>query len=379
MKTSATRFKPAKSAVQNSSERTRWIVRHCSGAYPHMCKYLTTVEGFADLCRLTEDATAKSKSAHLKSLVADSIYLLQNYRHIRKARELVAFGMIGVVIALLLKLGFFNSSQRLFWFGFFVHNPKWFAPLRQILRLVDSPKVRFVLFSEFEKKLYAQALKLDDNRMVYMPYGEMIPEEAGNRMAAESSGSKEEEFYFSGGYSNRNYPLLIDVFRNVPYRLVIACSPLNKDVDSLVISPNITILRNISSAQFDEYVARSKACILPMRHNTGAAGQSCLLRYMKNKKLIIATETDIVREYIEDGISGILVQNDSQSLASVIRTVEENPSRFQGYGLAARGRFERHFSYAAMCKQLSGLFTESSEGLSGHLTLGKAACMDGRG
>ncbi|MCZ6744444.1 MAG: hypothetical protein O7D31_07170, partial [Alphaproteobacteria bacterium] len=73
------------------------------------------------------------------------------------------------------------------------------------------------------------------------------------------------------------------------------------------------------SDDFEEYIRKAKACILPLRYNTGASGQLVLLRYMRNKKMIIARRVDVIQEYLEDGVSGIFIESIEEELPRVIK------------------------------------------------------------
>jgi glycosyltransferase involved in cell wall biosynthesis len=224
---------------------------------------------------------------------------------------------------------------------------------------MDSERIQYVLFSNFEKALYSKSLLLPEDRMFYVPYGDL----SGQKFLPNAEVNVEKElelrdFFFSGGYSNRDYLSLIEMFKNLPYKLVIVCSKLNTEVDESVAPPNIKVLRDVPSELFDAYVRASKACIIPIAHNTGAAGQSCLLRYMKNRKIIIATDTGIIREYITDGVSGILVRDNHETMAMAVRAVYENLESYQSYADAAYERFVNVFSGEAIARRLDEMMNQ---------------------
>jgi glycosyltransferase involved in cell wall biosynthesis len=200
--------------------------------------------------------------------------------------------------------------------------------------------------------------------MVYVPYGDLSePEPAIDAEAGVAKETNDAEFFFSGGDSNRDYLSLIEIFRKFPSKLVIVCSVRNMEVNEETVPPNITVLRDISSESFDSYIRASRACIIPIAHNTGAAGQSCLLRYMKYRKIVIATDTGIIREYITDGQSGILVKDNCQAMTMAIRAVDENIDSYQNYGDAAFERYIKVFSGQAIAQRLDQMINENMEGV----------------
>jgi glycosyltransferase involved in cell wall biosynthesis len=323
--------------------------------------------GFGDLYRLPSDSSLKSKVSHLRDIMGDLIYLVRKLRRIRVAQEIIAMGPMAVSVAFLLKLGLLPACKRMYWFGLFVHNPKWLRILRHPFRILDSERIRYVLFSEFEITLYKQSLSLSEQRMYYVPYGD-LSEQTNSQAAPNAFPAKElneGEFFFSGGYSNRDYVSLIEAFRDLPYKLIIICSKLNTEIDGLVIPAHVKIIRDVSSEVFDEYVKASKACLIPIANDTGAAGQSSLLRYMKNGKVIIATDTGIVREYLTNGVSGILVGDNRRAMANAVREVGANEALYKTYADAARERFANRFSGEAIALKLDEMINEGMAGNKG--------------
>ena len=226
----------------------RWIVRHCGNAHPHYCAYFTREYGFLDLCRLPVDSGSKSKVAHFKDLTVDLFYVLGNLRRIRNARVILAIGVMAVNIALLLRLGLLRSCKRLYWFGLFVHSPRWLRLARLELRVLDSRRIQYVLFSNFEKALYADRLSVSQDRIRYIPYGDLSDwKDHLHANAYEHADMDPQSFFFSGGDSNRDYPSLVGIFRTLPYKLVIVCSAQYRGIEESDMPTNITVLRDIPS------------------------------------------------------------------------------------------------------------------------------------
>lgn len=343
-----------KKCDSEAQEWKRLIVRHCGNAHPHICDYLILKHGFSDICRLPQDSGSKSKAAHLKDLVMDFIYLLRNLGRIRDAQEIIAIGPMAPNVAFLLKLGLFPTCRRLYWFGLFIHQPRWFRVLRPAFRILDSKIIQYVLFSNYERTLYTKSLLLNENRLFYVPYGDMSDQNISTDDEVKVQKEVVEgEFFFSGGYSNRDYLSLIEIFENLPYKLVIVCSALNTEIDESTVPANIKVLRELPSEAFDAYIRASKACIIPIAYDSGAAGQSVLIRCMKNRKIIIATDTGIIREYITDGVSGILVKNNHEAMMIAVRAVnDERVKRYRCYADSAYERYLTTFSGEATARRL---------------------------
>lgn len=333
----------------------RLIIRHCGNAHPHICKYLINKHNFDDLCRFYRDSGSKSKIKHFKDIFFDLFYIFRNIGYIRSANEIIAIGPMSINIALLSKLRTLPNCRRIYWFGLFIHSPLWLKVARIIIKLLDSDKILYVVFSMHEVNLYHDLIGLQRNRILYIPYGDIsdrkkkfTPDKAESPFGAEA-------YFFSGGYSNRDYISLIEVFKNLPYKLLIVCSSLNKELDSIVVPSNILILRDISYELFEAYAKNSVACIVPIANDTGAAGQSSLLCYMENKKVIIATDTGVIREYIENEKSGILVKNNRKAMLEAIKRVAEAPDQYKYCGEEAYKKYIDFFSGEAIRSKLDEL------------------------
>ena len=268
--------------------------------------------------------------------------------------DLVVFSMFSIPVKLLRRLGLIRY-RRLYNFGFFVHSPSWF-PLFRLLARLDSPRDHYILFSEQEISLYARELGLDPTRMHYLPYGDW-----GSRRRDDTPAPDAElpahSYYFAGGYSNRDYPAVIEAFRNIPATLLIACSTLNKDVDEASLPANIKVVRDVSSDTFEGYVRTAKACIIPLRDDTGASGQSVMLRLMRNGKVVIASDVGGVRAYVANGVSGHLVGNMVSELPGIIAHIEANPEAAARMGNAAYARYCEQYTRAALSSSLRRILT----------------------
>ena len=93
--------------------------------------------------------------------------LLKHLGALREAGTLVVFSHFAFVVKLFARLGLVRYD-RLFCFGFFLHDPRWF-PLCRLLVWLDRPQDHYVIFSEAEKDLYATQLGIARNRMHFVP------------------------------------------------------------------------------------------------------------------------------------------------------------------------------------------------------------------
>jgi glycosyltransferase involved in cell wall biosynthesis len=322
----------------------RILVQPGRNAFPDMSSYISEHFGF-DLLQLSdyEIHRAQSKWAHLHGLIRQSFDLVRSLPRLRRCRVVIAIGPISYLIKALKRLRLIRYEKS-FCLGWHVRSPRWFPVFRALSRL-DSSGDHYIVFSEWEIGLYHANLGIDAARMHFLPYGDWSG--ADEPASSTASDPKTGDYYFAGGYSNRDYPALIAAFRNIPAQLLIVCSALNKELDAIDIPPNVTILRDLPGDQFDTYLRDAKACIIPLKHDTGASGQSVMLRLMRNRKAIIATDFGSIRGYVVDGESALLVKDVERDLPAAIDRIERDPKAAAAMGDSAYERYGRYFSLAA--------------------------------
>jgi glycosyltransferase involved in cell wall biosynthesis len=338
----------------------RILVQPGRNAFPDMSAYISERFGF-DLLQLSDYNIhqAQSKWVHLRGLAHQSFDLVRLLGRLRRCRVVIAIGPISYLIKLLKRLRLIRYETS-FCLGWHVRSPRWF-PLFRALSKLDSAGDHYIVFSEWEIGLYQANLGIAAERMHFLPYGDWS---ASPETPVSTAPQQEGDggYYFAGGYSNRDYPALIAAFRAIPAQLVIVCSALNKELDALDIPANVTILRDLPSAEFDAQLRNAKACIIPLKHDTGASGQSVMLRLMRHRKTIVATDFGSVRGYVVDGESGLLVKDIERDLAAAVARIERDPIAAAAMGEAAYERYCRYFSLAAGGKALGRILEPTIAG-----------------
>jgi glycosyltransferase involved in cell wall biosynthesis len=331
------------------------IVIQQGQAYRHLVDYLVDDLGFKHIgLPVRADTSIRGKLRLLWGTLLDAGVLLRRRRLLAEADDVVVFAMFSTVVKLLARLRLIRY-RRLFCFGFFIHSPSWFPVFRLLARL-DSTRDHYILFSEAEIALYAEELGIDARRMHYLPYGDWRSDQPAETPMADAE-FPAYSYYFAGGYSNRDYRSLIEAFRHIPATLLIACSTLNRDVDEASLPANIKVVRNVPSDTFDTHVKWAKACIIPLKNDTGASGQSVMLRLMRNGKVIIASDVSGLHAYVANGVSGYLVRDMARELPGIIAQIEADPDAASLMGKAAYARYCSHYSRAAVSGSLRRILT----------------------
>ena len=312
--------------------------------------HLTTL-GFRQIVLDLPSARFMSKFALILQTIRAPIRLFFRLRTVGKLETVVVLGHFAFLVKALARLRILRY-ERLLCSDFFVRSPTWFPVFRWLCR-IDTANDHYLIFSRSEIDLYADRLAIDRSRMHYLPAGDWRePEEP----AAVAAG----DYYFAGGYSNRDYMPVINAFRKIPAPLLIVCSTLNKELDGVSLPPNVTVLRDLSSESFEDYLRRAKAGIVPLKHDTGASGQTVLLRLMRNARMAIASDVGAVRDYIEHNVSGYLVQDMEGQLPGLIVSIESAPAAAASMGQAARSRYMRHFSKSSLAEAFGSILLQTS-------------------
>jgi glycosyltransferase involved in cell wall biosynthesis len=319
------------------------IVIQEGNEYPRIVDFLCADLDFQRVHLQYGSPVACGKLTLLRKLLVNSLSFLNYLRQGRNFEEIIVFGHIGIMVRLLGRLRIIRYS-KLFCLGFFVHSPRYFWILR--IFLFDSPSDHYIVFSEHEVSLYHAYLRIDKSRMHHLRYVQWDRELQGP-MLARPEDAWPDAYYFSGGYSNRDFLSLIVAFQNLSANLVIICSANNKELDDIEVPSNIKIFRDVSSERFNAFVQHAKAGIIPLKHNTGACGQSVMLRLMRYKKAVIASDIAVIRDYIDNGVTGFLVEDTAGELPAIVKRFEAEPCLAANMGLAAYHLYQTRFSSQA--------------------------------
>lgn len=337
----------------------RILLRPNKNAYGAACLFMKNQLEF----ELIETGSEKSKSikSHAKHYI-DGLYNIcgttKNMRKIKRAEIVLSIDDCSTLYLMVLNKLHIIHPKAILWWGFFIHSKKVQQILKVIFRFIKSSNTKFIVFSECEKTMYKQSLGFSDTDLISIPYGDWNNTSVGSESPADG------DFFFGGGYSNRDYGALLSSW--VKYfpeeRLVIIGSKNNKDLVEFYnqySGDKIKILFDTTSDVFDEYLQKSIACILPFKENTGASGQSVMLRCMKYNKLVISYDTDIIREYA-DRESMFLIKNYESDLINAINTIKEGGAMLTEMLQRQEKLYASKFSFDNITRRLREIIEEIS-------------------
>ncbi|PWG78804.1 glycosyltransferase [Pararcticibacter amylolyticus] len=258
-------------------------------------------------------------------MIKDTLKCLGHLKEIRKADQIICVFFISVPILIFRKLGLINKNTTIIWAGFFLHNKKYFSIFKKIFTLLFTHKDKLIVYSEYERKLYSEELGLSPGALYYVPLvfnpGKSIYTDYTKRVEWEQL---PEKYYFSGGYSHRDYATLIKVFENISHPLIICSSTLNDDVKGAKLPNNVIILNDVQKEDFSELIKRSEGCVILIKDDSGAAGQLFTLEAMYHKRIVISSSSSILKEMISNEANGFVVHNAEKEIPQIIKNLESD-------------------------------------------------------
>ncbi|WKN44706.1 glycosyltransferase [Tunicatimonas pelagia] len=212
----------------------------------------------------------------------------------------------------------------------------------------------YVINSEADRSIYHQHLGIPNHKLVSLPYGDFSSADIEDEEVRAQVGS----YYFAGGFTNRDYASLIDAFRELNQKLVIVGSHLNRDLQ-VELPSNVQVLRDIPKKQFNTLIKNAKACILPLKEETGASGQMVLLSYMKQAKAVIVPHMQITHEYLDEGTSALFYSNAQKEIPSIIRYLDQDERKIVDLGIAANKQYNRDLGGDTIKEKLYKIVTDN--------------------
>ncbi len=194
----------------------------------------------------------------------------------------------------------------------------------------------FVVFSESEKKRYADYFDVPEAQFVFETLGY---EDKTQEVPIHNA----EDFYLAAGRSNRDYKFLVDAWSRRKDQLEIICDTLSLKS----IPDNIEILTDCHGNGFFKELAKCRAVIVPLKDTHISSGQLVIIQAMMYGKPVIITENDAVMDYVDSGRTGLVIEKTEKSLFDAISALEDEVY-YQEISVAERKQYESQFSIYAM-------------------------------
>ncbi|MES3085069.1 glycosyltransferase [Sphingomonas faeni] len=154
--------------------------------------------------------------------------------------------------------------------------------------------------------------------------------------------------FVAAGRSNRDYRFLLDFFAARPH---LQLEIVNDDPSLLTDAPNITVHRNVYRDDYMRLLAGARAVIIPFNDPVISAGQMVFLHALQLGKPAICTRSACLDGYLIDGINGLIVEKNAESLDAAITRLMV-PQVYERISIEASADYLARFSFKRQARDI---------------------------
>ena len=195
----------------------------------------------------------------------------------------------------------------------------------------------FVVFSKQEITTYSDMLGLPRDRFCFVPFSQEM-------VAVDHAEDTASPFILAVGTANRDYATLLQAVAALGTRTIIVSGP--HAVEGLAAPPNVEIRSGLTEQQCNALCQQARLNVVPLDTSNTASGQVTVRNAMMFGKCLIATHSIGTEDYVEDGVTGVLVPpRDAAALTQAIRQLWDDPVKRSALGSAAMAWINEHAHY----------------------------------
>jgi glycosyltransferase involved in cell wall biosynthesis len=157
----------------------------------------------------------------------------------------------------------------------------------------------------------------------------------------------------------RDYPTLIAAVRGLDAQVVFVA--LQRNVEGLDVPANVDVRERIPYSELRDLYRRATVAVVALRsadypYGSEGSGVTAILEAHASATPLVATDRPIVRDYLRDGESGLIVPpEDPSALRSAIVNVLDDADLGRRLGDAGRRRVEAQHTMSDMAARLAPL------------------------
>jgi hypothetical protein len=169
---------------------------------------------------------------------------------------------------------------------------------RLAVRAMDGAHATFCVLSSAEQERFPRTWGVDPARVAFTPFTVTLGAE---QLAAPLPAG---DAVFAGGNSLRDYGPLLEAAHGIPAPIVLATAQVDRHAR---LAPNVRT-GPLPHADYVEQLRRARVVVVPLAESRWrSAGQQTYLNAMALGKPVVVTDTMGVRDYVEDGVTGLIV------------------------------------------------------------------------
>lgn len=196
------------------------------------------------------------------------------------------------------------------------------------IRMIDGTRTSFVVGSSFEAERFASTWRLRSSRVRFVPWAVTVKDDEE---------STDNGRVFAGGNSLRDYAPLIAAAPHIGAPVDIATTAVTRAELGATVPANLTIGPH-PQAEYDAMLRAAAVVVVPLlARGDRSSGQTTYVNAMARGKAIVVTDTPGVRDYIQDGETGLIVApGDAGAMAQAVRRLLQDPAERARIGQRAR-------------------------------------------
>lgn len=275
------------------------------------------------------EGAIEGKAAIVRSMLSPRVWLRTRKLWGRQDRVL-AVGWQALPVAALIRAGLLKRPERMLVMACFVHGNRARKIINRAWQLVRFPGLGFITFSQGESRNLVDNVGMPPETVHFHLWRQALDGQATQQGDA--------GYLFAGGFSNRDYELLIDACRPLEVPLVIVASRANALPADL--PPHVTVHYDLPEEQFEALLANARLVTMPLRSQGEACGQSVLLRVLRNGKPLVTTRHEAIEAYLGRDYAGFVPHGDVAAMrAAIVHALDDGGFRVRlADGIAAAGR-----------------------------------------
>lgn len=258
----------------------------------------------------------------------------------------------GLNMAFWLRLYHIGAGPSVF-VSTFIYKPKsgliGFLYKKYVSYCVGAKNVKKIfVFSQSEVNTYSKEFPVAGNKFEFIKFG--IESCCCNDIIKGN-------YVFSVGRSNRDYGFLCSALANTPYQVIIAT-----DDDLKCDAPNIDVRKDCFGKNMLNIMAKAFCVVIPLDSPQISSGQLAVIQSMYYGKPVIATYSQGLIDYVQNGINGILINKTQESLLAAIDHLRDDSDYYEKISKNAYKTAKSDFSVSAMVVQIANVINENSAG-----------------
>ena len=153
---------------------------------------------------------------------------------------------------------------------------------------------------------------------------------------------KKGAYIISAGRTGRDYATFLESVRDLPVEVKVVAG--KGALDSLSIPANVKAYFDIPRDDFIDMLASSMFVVVALEDRDISVGQRVVLEAMALGKGVIATDIGATRDYIDDGVNGLMVPpQDIAALRGAIENMLSSDEFVMTLGISARNKVKNCF------------------------------------